>query len=88
MRRVAMTCFLGACSCLGGLLAVTFGIHGLSPAVAQISGPSASGLPLDAARIGERFEYVVRKVSPAVVAVEAVKQAQARGSPGKTRLRR
>ncbi len=37
-----MTCFLGACSCLGGLLAVTFGIHGLSPAVAQMSAPRPS----------------------------------------------
>jgi S1-C subfamily serine protease len=84
MRRVAMTCFLGACSCLGGLLAVTFGIHGVSPAVAQISArPTGSGL--DAARTSERFEYVARKVSPAVVAVEAVKQTPARGTAGKTR---
>jgi len=70
MRRVAMTCFLGACSCLGGLLAVTLGIHGLSPAVAQMSAPRAAASGLDAARIGERFEYVARKVSPAVVAVQ------------------
>jgi serine protease Do len=79
-----MTCFLGACSCLGGLLAVTFGIHGVSPAVAQMSSRSA-GSGLDAARVGERFEYVARKVSPAVVAVEAVKQAPARGASGKSR---
>ncbi|HTU18989.1 MAG TPA: trypsin-like peptidase domain-containing protein [Gemmataceae bacterium] len=85
MRRVAMTCFLGACSCLGGMLAVTFGIHGLSPAVAQMNGPRSADAGLDAARIGGRFEYVARKVSPAVVAVEAVKQAPARGNPGKTR---
>ncbi|MHB1426126.1 MAG: S1C family serine protease [Gemmataceae bacterium] len=85
MRRVAMTCFLGACSCLGGTMAVTFGIHGLAPALAQMSGPPAAVSTLDAARIGERFEYVARKVSPAVVAVEAVKQAPARGNSGKTR---
>jgi S1-C subfamily serine protease len=77
-----MTCFLGACSCLGGTLAVTFGIHGVSPAVAQIS---ARPTGLDAARISERFEYVAHKVSPAVVAVEAVKQTPARGTAGKTR---
>jgi serine protease Do len=85
MRRVAITCFLGACSCLGGMIAVTFGIHGLSPAIAQMSAPPSSSLPLDAARIGERFEYVARKVSPAVVAVEAVKQTPARGNSGKSR---
>jgi serine protease Do len=78
-----MTCFLGACSCLGGMLAVTFGIHGLSPAVAQMSTPRSTDSTLDAARISERFEYVARKVSPAVVAVEAVKPA--RGNSSKSR---
>ena len=77
-----MTCFLGACAALGGMLAVTFGIHGLSPAVAQMSPP---GSTVDVGRVGERFEYVARKVSPAVVAVEAVKQTAARGSSGKSR---
>jgi serine protease Do len=80
-----MTCFLGVCSCLGGMLAVTLGIHGLSPAVAQINASHPGGGALDVARVGERFEYVARKVSPAVVAVEAVKQAPARGTSGKTR---
>ena len=80
-----MTCFLGVCSGLGGMLAVTLGIHGLSPAVAQISSSHQGGAALDVARVGERFEYVARKVSPAVVAVEAVKQAPARGNSGKTR---
>jgi serine protease Do len=85
MRRIAMTCFLGVCSCLGGMLAVTFGIHGISPALAQMNAPRPGAATLDAARIGERFEYVARKVSPAVVAVEAVKQTPARGGSGKTR---
>lgn len=80
-----MTCFLGACSCLGGVLAVAFGIHGISPAVAQMNGLRTTSPTSDGARIGERFEYVARKVSPAVVAVEAVKPASARGSSGKTR---
>jgi S1-C subfamily serine protease len=77
-----MTCFLGACACLGGILAVTFGFHGLTPALAQMSAPGSS---IDMGRVGERFEYVARKVSPAVVAVEAVKQAPARGNTGKSR---
>ncbi len=80
-----MTCFLGCCSTLGGMLAVTFGIHGLAPAVAQVSAPRSGGSTIDVGRVGERFEYVARKVSPAVVAVEAVKQAPARGDAGKTR---
>jgi S1-C subfamily serine protease len=67
------------------MLAITFGIHGISPAVAQNNPARSSGLSPDAARISERFEYVARKVAPAVVAVEAVKQAPARGSTGKTR---
>jgi serine protease Do len=83
MRRIAMTCFLGVCSCLGGVLAVAFGIHGLSPAVAQMNAPRSGGG--DVARVGERFEFVAKKVSPAVVAVEAVKQTQPRGSSGKSR---
>ncbi|HEY7155764.1 MAG TPA: trypsin-like peptidase domain-containing protein, partial [Gemmataceae bacterium] len=85
MRRVAMTCFLGICSSLGGMLAVTFGIHGLSPAVAQMNPPRPGGATLDVAHVGERFEYVAHKVSPAVVAVEAVKQTPARGSSSKNR---
>jgi len=80
-----MTCFLGCCAGLGGLMAVSFGIHGLSPALAQMTAPPPGGSTLDVGRVGERFEYVARKVSPAVVAVEAVKQAPARGTSGKTR---
>jgi S1-C subfamily serine protease len=80
-----MTCFLGVCSCLGGILAVTFGIHGLSPAVAQNSTTRAPTSTLDAARISDRFEYVARRVSPAVVAVEAVKPAPARAGASKSR---
>jgi S1-C subfamily serine protease len=67
------------------MMAVTFGIQGISPAVAQMSTPHPNGSTLDAARISERFEYVARKVSPAVVAVEAVKPAPARGNSGKSR---
>jgi serine protease Do len=85
MKRIAMTCFLGLCSGLGGMLAVTFGVHGLAPAIAQVNAPQPGAATLDAARIGERFEYVARKVAPAVVAVEAVKQTPARGAAGKTR---
>jgi serine protease Do len=66
-------------------MAVSFGIHGLSPAIAQMTAPPPGGSTLDVGRVGERFEYVARKVSPAVVAVEAVKQAPARGTSGKTR---
>jgi S1-C subfamily serine protease len=64
------------------MLAVTFGIHGLTPAQAQMSAPGSS---IDMSRVGERFEHVARKVSPAVVAVEAVKQTPARGNAGKGR---
>ncbi len=66
-------------------MAVTLGIHGLSPAVAQMTAPPPGGATMDVGRVGERFEYVARKVSPAVVAVEAVKQAPPRGNAGKSR---
>ncbi len=80
-----MTCFLGCCAALGGMVAVTFGTHGLASAVAQMNSPSSAAAAMDVGRVGERFEYVSRKVAPAVVAVEAVKQTAARGNSGKTR---
>ncbi len=81
MRHVAQVLFVGLCASLGGLLA------GLSPrlagtAQAQLSVPGArltarESDPLLA--LGERFESIAQKVSPSVVAVEAVKPAPSRG---------
>jgi serine protease Do len=89
MKRIAMTCFLGCCTFLGSMVAVLLSSRGLSVAVAQ-SRPSllpsvAVASSVDVARVSERFEFVAQKVSPAVVAIEAIKQAPARGNTGKTR---
>jgi serine protease Do len=80
-----MTCFLGCCACLGGILAVPLGTYSFSPVVAQMTSPPSGGSTFDVGRVGERFEYVASKVSPAVVSVEAVKQTPARGTSGKAR---
>jgi S1-C subfamily serine protease len=78
-----MPCFLGGCAFVGGVLAVAVAARGLPPAAAQVAPapPTAAG---DVGRVGERFEHVAAKVSPAVVAVEAVKPA-APGGSGKGR---
>ena len=65
--------FLGCCSFLGGLAAVQFG-RLVPTAWAQPAG--RVGEP---DRLEERFENVVRKVGPCVVAVEAVKLAKKEG---------
>jgi S1-C subfamily serine protease len=72
MRRIALPMFLGGCAFLGGLLGAVLVFRGLSPAYAQgVASPGRGEVD----HLGERFELVARKVSPAVVAVEAVKPA-------------
>jgi S1-C subfamily serine protease len=68
------------------MLAASLGLTGLSPAIAQLTSPGSKDATLDVGRPGGRFEYVASRVAPAVVAVEAVKQASsARGTSGKNR---
>ena len=84
MRRLGMPLFLGACSFLGGVAAVTVVPRLLAlPAFAQ--GAALLGTPGPAAgaaaepprgevgRLSERFEWVARKVMPAVVSIDARK---------------
>ena len=73
MKRYVLPLFLGCCSFLGGLAAVQFGRFAPN-AWAQ---PTASLGEPD--RLEERFEKVVRRVGPCVVAVEAVKLAKKEG---------
>jgi S1-C subfamily serine protease len=70
-----MPLFLGGCSFLGGLAAVFLTGRGPTPAFARQDDPPARATGGDPARISERFEQVARKVSPAVVAIEATKPA-------------
>jgi S1-C subfamily serine protease len=86
MQRTFTLVFLGSCAFLGGLVAMVLlpGATGLVSAQSQPSRPVAPP-PGDTGRLGERFEWVAQKVSPAVVYVEAVKPATAEGTSRKNR---
>jgi S1-C subfamily serine protease len=76
MKRFLLLMFLGSCAALGGAVA-----NGLIPRLAASANAQvdAGGLPApvsDLIRLGDRFEAVARKVSPAVVSVEATKPPQ------------
>src|SRR5437588_11622228 len=82
MKRVVLVMFLGSCAYLGGSTAVTVGPRFRGPAAAQQQ--ASGGLPAptsDVLRLGDRFEAVARKVSPAVVYVEATKPAASGSGP-------
>src|SRR5262245_12626977 len=70
MQRLALTVVMGLCGFLGGASAVwlTKGQPNLN---AQATIPARQGDV--AVRLGEQFEAVARKLSPSVVAIEAVK---------------
>lgn len=75
MKRVTTLLFLGGCAFAGSVGATLLSAR-LVPAVAAEQRQGALAPPAgDVGRLGERFEWVARKVSPAVVAVEAVKPA-------------
>lgn len=76
MKRLGLALFLGSCAFLGGEAAVWLSPHLLPPASAQ---PQPAVLPppaTDVLRLGDRFEQVARRISPAVVYVEATKAAK------------
>jgi S1-C subfamily serine protease len=75
MKRFLMPLFLGACAFSGGTTAVFLTGRGMSPALAQNPGSAAVSASSngDLVRLSDRFEVVARKVSPAVVAIEAIK---------------
>jgi serine protease Do len=88
MKRVFPVLFLGCCGFVGGAAAV-----GLGPRLSALIGrleaagpagqlPSAVG---DLSALGDRFEAVARRLSPAVVSVEAVKTQTSPNGNGKTR---
>jgi S1-C subfamily serine protease len=86
MKRAVMPLFLGACAAAGGMATALWTGHGLAPALAQNpaaspAAPATAGS--DLGRISDRFEWVARKVSPAVVAIEATKPTTTKG--GKAR---
>jgi S1-C subfamily serine protease len=84
MRRVFMTLFLGGCSLVGGMLAATIGPR-LTPAANAQAGnpapiPAAETPQAESLRLSDRFEQIAHRVSPAVVAIEAVKPSAKSGA--------
>src|SRR4051812_41578615 len=87
MKRLYTPLILGVCSFLGGLTAVALGPRLVAVAGAQSAGIAVPG-PADPGRaelvrLGERFEYVARKVGPAVVSVDST-HVTPRGGKTKT----
>lgn len=88
MKTICLVTFLGGCAFLGGVA----GIH-LTPRLGTFAFAQSSvqnGMPSpasDIVRLGDRFEFVARRVAPTVVAVEATKghtvshAQQGRGRP-------
>jgi S1-C subfamily serine protease len=76
MKRTVLCCFLGSCAFFGGTAMVSIPLQIGAPATAQNT-PAAWPDPV--LQLGERFEAVVQKVAPAVVAIEAVKPARTTG---------
>src|SRR5262245_3623864 len=73
MKRALSLLFCGACAFAGSFMASGIFQHG-SSAVAQTSkAPPPPASALSSQQLGERFESVIRQMSPSVVAVEAVK---------------
>jgi S1-C subfamily serine protease len=81
MKRVALLLFVGSCAFAGGLAATLLPGH-LAPWASAQAGDKLAAPTSDLARLGDRFEAVARRVSPAVVAVEATKP-NASGGKGK-----
>ena len=79
MKRIALPLFLGLCSLCGGAAATWVVARGLPTAVAQ---PVSGQTELD--RISERFQIAAQRVSPSVVAIEAVKTPGRDNPKGKT----
>jgi len=83
MNRFLKTLLLGGCAFSGGI-AGTMLLNDAERLKAQTSRPAptaASPTAMGAIAIGERFEAVIRQMSPSVVSVEAVKPP----APGKTK---
>jgi len=83
IKRIVLFAFLGICASLGGGMAMRFLPHLEPRAAAQAPLSETTSAPVsDVVRLSDRFEVVARRVSPAVVYVEATKPAKAPG--GKT----
>jgi S1-C subfamily serine protease len=81
MNRLVVLLFLGACAFGGGLIGANLGPGMLARGLAQSRSVVLPAPGTDVIQLGDRFEFVARRVAPAVVAVEASKP----GSSSKSR---
>jgi serine protease Do len=79
MKKALLFSVVGSCALLGSLV-VSLPLRSGAPAAAQSNPPSGEADVL--AQLEDRFETVARKVSPAVVAIDALKPARPGGSAG------
>jgi S1-C subfamily serine protease len=79
MKPFAVPVLIAASAYLGGMTAVFVTSHGLPGLQAQTSGVTRGLDDSPTAKLAERFEVVARKVSPTVVALEAVKPSTKAG---------
>ncbi len=83
MRRAWFLIFCGGCCFLGSVLTTSLmqqkGLQALGQGVGQPV-PTAPAVGATSDPLGERFEAVVRRVSPSVVAIEAIKPATQPGT--------
>jgi S1-C subfamily serine protease len=81
MKRVWLCSFLGICAFLGGSAALILSSQLQPPASAQ--SVAAGNLPApvsDVVQLSDRFELIARRVSPAIVYVEASKPIRSSGN--------
>jgi serine protease Do len=77
LKRLVLFAFLGICASLGGGVVVRLWPTLETRAAAQATGADSMPAPVsDVLRLGDRFEVVARRVSPAVVYVEATKPSK------------
>lgn len=72
-KRLGMLTFMGTCAFGGGMAAIALWPLAMGHVTAQGPGLPSTGSDSNLLRLSERFELVAQKVSPSVVAIEAVK---------------
>jgi S1-C subfamily serine protease len=80
MSKVSFLLFCGVCCFLGSLTFAWLGQQRWPQAVAQGFQPGSPAPVSDLERLSERFESIVRRVSPTVVSIEAIKPASKPGA--------
>ncbi len=76
MKRILPNLVVGMCAFLGGGFAVTIGPRLPTLAMAQPAAPNLPAAGGELSKLSDRFEWVARRVGPAVVSIEATKPAK------------